>query len=184
MTLPAKVDGFVQIQLGAQIGNDSRADGIGSTLELTGPCMGGDRLIFLRQTLLRDQIQFPSTEGLDKQFVDSLRQCCLFLNRNGRQYPLGPCPKITSRSSPCHLIRRQIDRDLNSTLPTAFLDVEDTSPLPTILTDGFRAEEKCDAIVRRLGCRRRYHCPYSNIAILRSNRAIDHCRVRRYDAVP
>ena len=46
-TLPAKVDRFVQIQFGAQIGDDSRADRIGSALELTGTCIGRDRLILL-----------------------------------------------------------------------------------------------------------------------------------------
>jgi hypothetical protein len=82
-------------------------------------------LILLRDAGLQCQVQFAPTDGLDKHLMCSrlMRETIFFHEiHEGQSQPTG---KIDIGAELMDVTLGEHDRNLNSTLPTPFLDVKD-----------------------------------------------------------
>ena len=147
--------------------------------DLSDPCVVYETLVLLSDAGLQRDVQLAPTDCLDKQFLGSfLMSATIFIweMSEGQRQPAG---EINVSAELIDLTLGEYDVDLDSALPTPFLDVKDTGGGEWSSLHGLRSDKQGHAELGRPWGMRNCHGAHSSMTAGLSGCLIDGLAARR-----
>ena len=168
-----------EVQLRCNIRCDEVRPLDNSVSHFSDACVVCETLVLLSDAGLQRQVQLAPADCLDKQLMGSFLMRWTIFFREIDQGQSQPAGEINVSAEPIDLTLGEIDGDLDSSLPTPFLDVKYTGVSEGCSLYWLRPDKESHAELGRFWCMLNCHGTHCNMITGLNSRLIDGLAARR-----